>query len=75
MSIELLVLGGYGHFVWPAFIFTFVSCFFLYKKTREELKKQEKMFLIELEQTPVTRIKIVKQKKLLREVFSGNPTY
>ena len=46
MNLELLVLGGYGQFVWPAFIFTFVSCFLLYLKTKKELKKQEEKFLI-----------------------------
>ena len=38
MNIELLVLGGYGQFVWPAFILTFASCFMLYLKTKKELK-------------------------------------
>ena len=71
MNIEFLNFGGYGQFVWPAFIFTFVSCFLLYLKTSKELKKQEKMFLIECKQMPVTKIKIVKQKKLLKEVLSG----
>ena len=75
MNIELLVLGGYGQFVWPAFIFTFVSCFLLYLKTKKELKRQEKMFLIEFKQMAITKIEVAKQKKLLKEVLSSNPTY
>ena len=75
MNIELLVLGGYGQFVWPAFIFTFVSCFLLYLKTKKELKKQEKMFLIEFKQIPVRKTEVAKQKELLKEVLSSNPTY
>jgi len=71
MNIELLILGGYGQFVWPAFIFTFVGCFLLYLKTKKELKKQEKMFLIEFKHVPVTKIEVVKQK----EVLSGNTIY
>ena len=35
MNLELLTLGGYGQFVWPAFIFTFISCYYLYLKTKE----------------------------------------
>ena len=50
MNLELLILGGYGQFVWPAFIFTFVSCFALYAKTKKEFRKQEKMFLKEFKQ-------------------------
>jgi len=75
MNIEFLTLGGYGQFVWPAFIFTFVSCFSLYLKTKKELKKQEKMFLIEFKQIPVRKTEVAKQKELLKEVLSSNPTY
>ena len=75
MNLELLILGGYGQFVWPAFIFTFVSCFLLYLTTKKELKRQEKMFLIEFKQMPITKIEVAKQKELLKEVLSSSPTY
>ena len=69
MNTELLILGGYGQFVWPAFIFTFVCCFALYLKTKKELKKQEAIFLIEFKQAPTERFKVTKQK----EILSGSP--
>ena len=47
MKLELLILNGYGQFVWPAFIFTFVSCFFLYLKSKKEFLKQKEIFLKE----------------------------
>ena len=75
MNIEFLVLDGYGSFVWPAFISTFVSCFLLYLKTKKEFKKQEKMFLIEFKQIPVRKTKISIQKDLSKEVLSGSPVY
>ena len=75
MNIEFLTLGGYGQFVWPAFIFTFVSCFSLYLKTKKELNKQEKLFLIEYKQVAAAKIKVAKQKKLLKEVLFGNLIY
>ena len=75
MSLELLFLGGYGQFVWPAFIFTFVSCFLLYIKTKKELKRQEKMFLIEFKQIPIAKIEVAKQKELLKKVLSSSSTY
>ena len=68
MNMELFILDGYGQFVWPAFIFTFVSCLFLYLKTKKELKKQEKIFLREFKQLQTTKIKITKRK----EVLSGS---
>ena len=75
MNIEFLVLGGYGNFVWPAFIFTFVSCFLLFLEIKKEFKKQEKMFLIEFRQIPVGKTEVSKQKKLSKEVLSTNPVY
>ena len=71
MNTELLILGGYGQFVWPAFIFTFVCCFVLYLKTKKELKKQEAIFLIEYKHAPTEKIKATKQK----EILSGSPVY
>ena len=75
MNVEFLILGGYGQFVWSAFIFTFACCFYLYLKTKKELKKQEKMFLIEFKKIPVMKIEVAKQKELSKEVLPGHPTY
>ena len=71
MNVELLILGGYGQFVWPAFIFTFVSCFVLYVKTKKEFQKHEKMFLKEFKQ--IQTDKIITGKK--REALSGSPIF
>ena len=71
MNLELLILGGYGQFVWPAFIFTFVSCFSLYVKTKKEFKKQEKIFLKEFKQMQTEKIETVKEK----EALSGSPIF
>ena len=71
MNLELFILGGYGYFVWPAFIFTFVSCFALYVKTKKEFQKQEKMFLKEFKQRQIEKIKTTKKT----EVLSGSPIF
>jgi len=71
MNLEFLILGGYGHFVWPAFIFTFVSCFALYVKTKKEFKKHEKLFLKEFKQMQTEKIETVKEK----EVLFGSPIF
>ena len=73
--MEFVTLGGYGMFVWPAFVFTFVCCFSLYSKTRKELTKQEKLFLIEDKQVSATKIEAAKQGKLSEEVLSTGTTY
>ena len=71
MILELFILGGYGHFVWPAFMFTFVSCFVLYYKTNKEFKKQEKIFLDKFKQMQAVKIKTAKGK----EVLSNSPIF
>ena len=71
MNLEILILGGYGQFVWPAFIFTFVSCFSLYIKTKKEFKKQEKIFLKEFKQMQTEKIETVKEK----DALSGSPIF
>ena len=71
MNLELLFLGGYGQFVWPAFIFTFVSCFVLYVKTKKEFQKQEKKFLKEFKQMQTEKVETAKEK----EALSGSPIF
>ena len=71
MVLELLILGGYGQFVWPSFIFTFASCLILYVKTKKELRKQEKMFLNEYKEVHISRIKTVEGKEITKEALSG----
>ena len=71
MVLELLILGGYGQFVWPSFVFTFASCLILYVKTKKELQKQEKMFLNEYKEVRISRIKTVERKEITKEALSG----
>ena len=71
MNLEFLVLGEYGQFVWPAYIFTFVSCIALYVKTKREFQKHEKMFLKEFKQMATEKIITVKKK----EALSGSPIF
>ena len=71
MNLELLVLGEYGKFVWPAYFFTFVSCIAIYVKTKKEFQKHEKMFLKEFKQMQTDKIKTDKK----REALSGSPIF
>tara|TARA_B100000029_G_scaffold352860_1_gene345456 strand:- start:4534 stop:4749 length:216 start_codon:yes stop_codon:yes gene_type:complete len=60
--MELFLLNGHGIFVWPAFIFTFFSCLFLYLKSRKELKNLEKIYLEDLNQIQTIEIQLEKRK-------------
>ena len=72
MFIEFLTMGGYGQFVWSAFIFSFVSCFYLYLKTRFELKQQEKIYLMEFNEIEARKVEFIKRKQSTVEALSIN---
>ena len=75
MNLDFFVLNGYGQFIWPAFIYTFVSCLYLYLKTKKEFKKQQKMFLHEFEQPHNAKIKVIYQKEMIKRVLSGDSNF
>jgi heme exporter protein D len=72
MSIDLIFFNEYAVFVWPAFMFTFLSFLILYIKTRKELNKQESIYLKEYKQVSTVNIRPVKQKEIIEQVLSGN---
>ena len=72
MFKELLMMNGYGLYVWTAFTFSFVSCLYLYLKTRIEFKKYQKIYLSEFVSTEVEKIKFRERKKSEAEVLSIN---
>ena len=72
MIVELLIMNGYGQFVWPAFFLTALSLSYLFIETKVALKKQEKMFLIEFKNLNNKKIKLVKSKIIIKEALSVN---
>jgi len=72
MNIELFALDGYGQFVWPAFIFTFVSCFSFYLKTKKEFQQQEEVYLKEFKQLQTIKIEAEDRKKIEKEALFGS---
>ena len=69
MDLNFLSLNGYGMFVWPAFLFTFISYLFLYLKTKKELQQLEDIYLKEFKQLEATNIEVVKEKEEAKKAF------
>tara|TARA_B100001123_G_C15262869_1_gene1007280 strand:+ start:1679 stop:1891 length:213 start_codon:yes stop_codon:yes gene_type:complete len=65
MSFEFFILNGYGQFVWPAFVFTFLSCVLFYLKTRKELQKQERLYLKTFGPIQSEKIELKRRKEVL----------
>ncbi len=66
--INILLMNGYGFFVWSSFGLVIVSCLMLYLKTRKTLKKYEKEFIQELESLP----EIKKKDVLVKSKIANN---
>ena len=59
-----LQMGGYGAYVWTAFLTVLISCFYFFI-VRKTLKKYEKEFAKELDKLPVEH-----KKELLNHLRS-----
>jgi len=59
MINDLILMNGYGVFVWSSFILTFLVCGIFYYKTRKTLKKYEEEFAKEIEALTTEQKKIV----------------
>tara|TARA_E500000331_G_scaffold160009_1_gene155088 strand:- start:333 stop:566 length:234 start_codon:yes stop_codon:yes gene_type:complete len=72
MIQNLILMNGYGLFVWLSFAITFVACAVIYYKTYKTLKKYEKDFAKELEQLSETERKLVLEKsKVASQVLAS----
>ena len=72
MIDDLLLMNGYGVFVWSSFALTFIVCAVVYYRTRKTLKKYEKEFAKEIADLTVEKKKVVLEKsKIASKVFSS----
>ena len=72
MIKELILMNGYGVFVWSTFIMTFLACIIFYYKTRRTLKKYEKEFAKEIEELSADKKKIVlENSKIASKILSS----
>ena len=72
MINNLILMNGYGIFVWSSFLLTFLVCAVVYYKTLKTLKKYEKEFAKEVEKLSVEQKKtVLETSKVASKVFSS----
>ena len=72
MINNLILMNGYGIFVWSSFLLTFLVCAIVYFKTLKTLKKYEKEFAKEIEELSVEQKKtVLETSKVASKVFSS----
>ena len=77
MISDLILMSGYGIFVWSAFMITFLVCALVYIKTRKTLRKYEKEFAKEIiELSEIKRDAVLEKSKVASQVLSSyNKTF
>ena len=67
--MNFLLMGGYGLYVWSAFLFTFILCFVFFLRTKKTLKKLEKDFIQETQSFSEQQIKDLKKQRIAKEIL------
>ena len=72
MIQNLIIMNGYGLYVWMSFAITILACSILYYKTYKTLKKYEKDFAKELNSLSASQRKLVLEKsKVAAQVLAS----
>ena len=72
MIEKIILMNGYGVFVWSSFLITFLACGFVYYKTRKTLKKYEKEFAKEIQELSTEKRKtVLENSKIASKVLSS----
>ena len=72
MIMNLILMNGYGIFVWSSFLITSITCIIFYMKTRKTLKKYEKEFANEIKELSSTKRKtVLENSKVASQVLSS----
>tara|TARA_Y200000002_G_scaffold325561_1_gene287736 strand:+ start:289 stop:522 length:234 start_codon:yes stop_codon:yes gene_type:complete len=72
MIEKIILMNGYGIFVWSSFLITFLACGFVYYKTRKTLKKYEKEFAQEIQELSTEKRKtVLENSKIASRILSS----
>ncbi len=69
MILDVLLMSGYGIYVWSSFLLTFLICLFLFLKTRKTLKKLEIDFVKDTESLSEIQFEKLKKQKVAKEIL------
>tara|TARA_Y100001970_G_scaffold259590_1_gene340737 strand:- start:5104 stop:5331 length:228 start_codon:yes stop_codon:yes gene_type:complete len=69
MILDVLLMSGYGIYVWSSFLLTFLICLFLFLKTRKTLKKLETDFVKDTESLSEIQFEKLKKQKVAKEIL------
>ena len=71
MINEIILMNGYGAYVWSAFLFTLVSFVTLYFVTKLQLSKEQKRFVAKFGSLNEEKAKVAKSQNINKEILSN----
>jgi len=71
MINEILVMNGYGLYVWSAFIFTLISFASLYFITKTQYVKERNKFIVKFGTLNSERVSLAKSQGMNKEILSN----
>ena len=71
MINEIILMNGYGAYVWSAFSFTLVSFVILYFVTKMQFSKEQKKFVAKFGSLNVEKSKVARSQNINREILSN----
>tara|TARA_Y100001960_G_scaffold251825_1_gene268755 strand:+ start:264 stop:497 length:234 start_codon:yes stop_codon:yes gene_type:complete len=70
MTQEILLMEGYGSYVWSAFGFTLISFFILFRIIKIQYFKEQNRFNAKFQRLSYNQKQLAKNQKIYREVLS-----
>ena len=67
---EILLMEGYGTYVWSAFGFTLISFFILFRIIKIQYFKEQNRFNAKFQRLSYNQKQLAKNQKIYREVLS-----
>ena len=71
MIYEIILMNGYGAYVWSSFAFTLISFASLYLITKLQLLKEQKKFTSKFGSLSLEKAEIAKSHRINKEILSN----
>ena len=71
MINEIVLMNGYGLYVWSAYIFTLISFVSLFLVTKLQLLKEQKRFVSKFGSLNVEKARVARSQNINREILSN----
>ena len=75
MINEILLMNGYGVYVWSSFIFTLSGFFILYSVIKLQLVKEQRKFDVKFKNLSSEKAEIAKKQKTYRELLPNTSIF